>query len=89
MRIGTLVVSSAGLAGPGFSHKKWYRGLSYMADSVCLRLEFAVEDERVDDALKAAADAIEGTPGAELLVVVTKVDDVVRIRSGPCGVHMS
>jgi nitrogen regulatory protein PII len=84
-----LVTGHAGLAGAGFGHVKWYRGLSYMADSACMRLEFAVDDERVDDALKAAADAIESSPGAELMVVVTKVDDVVRIRSGPCGVHMS
>jgi nitrogen regulatory protein PII len=88
IRPGTLVLGDAATTGSGTGSVQRYRGQAYRAATASVKLEFAVSDGSVDHVLKAAADAIEETPGAELLVVVSKVDDVVRIRNGPCGIHM-
>jgi nitrogen regulatory protein PII len=89
VRPGTQVVSDAALSGPGASRAKVYRGAAYLADMPGAQLEFAVADEHKDDVLKAVADAIEPNPGLEVVVLFHPVDDLVRLRSGPCGVHMS
>ena len=87
VKIETLVLSEALNAEPRAGQTRWYRGRSYLADAPSLKLELVVSESELDDVLQALADAVQPTVGAELQVVVTAIEDLMRIRSGPCGVH--
>ncbi len=68
-------------------HTELYRGAEYVVDFVPkVKLELAVVDERVDQAVEAIAQAASSGKIGDGKIWVSDVDRVIRIRTGEEGV---
>ena len=67
-------------------HTEVYRGAEYQIDFVPkTRLEVVIDDERVDEAVKAIVTAAKTDSIGDGKVWVTAVEQIVRIRTGEKG----
>jgi len=67
-------------------HTELYRGAEYVVDFLPkLRLEIAVADELLDQALEAIVKAARTGKIGDGKIFVTSLDDVIRIRTGETG----
>ena len=67
-------------------HTEVYRGAEYQIDFVPkTRLEVVIDDERVDEAVKAIATAAKTDSIGDGKVWVTPVEQIIRIRTGEKG----
>jgi nitrogen regulatory protein P-II 1 len=67
-------------------HTEIYRGAEYQIDFVPkTRLEVVIDDERVDEAVKAIVTAAKTDSIGDGKVWVTPVEQIVRIRTGEKG----
>ena len=67
-------------------HTELYRGAEYVVDFLPkIRIDVAVEDERVDDAVEAICEAAHTGKIGDGKIFVDAVDRVVRIRTGEEG----
>ncbi|HSH56694.1 MAG TPA: P-II family nitrogen regulator [Halomonas sp.] len=67
-------------------HTELYRGAEYVVDFLPkVKLEIAVEDERLEDVLDAICSAAGSGKIGDGKVFVTALEDVIRIRTGERG----
>lgn len=67
-------------------HTELYRGAEYMVEYVPkIKIEIAVEDERVDDIVDAIIGAAATGKIGDGKIFVTPLDNVVRVRTGETG----
>ena len=67
-------------------HTDLYRGAEYVVDFLPkLRLEIAVADELLEQALEAIVKAARTGKIGDGKIFVTSLDDVIRIRTGETG----
>jgi len=67
-------------------HTELYRGAEYVVDFLPkLRLEIAVADELLEQALEAIVKAARTGKIGDGKIFVTSLDDVIRIRTGETG----
>lgn len=67
-------------------HTEVYRGAEYQIDFVPkTRLEIVIDDERLDEAVKAIVTAAKTDSIGDGKVWVTPVEHIVRIRTGEKG----
>ena len=67
-------------------HTELYRGAEYVVDFLPkIRLEIAVEDERVETIIEALIKAASTGKIGDGKIFVTAVEQVVRIRTGETG----
>ncbi|OHV08330.1 P-II family nitrogen regulator [Kushneria phosphatilytica] len=68
-------------------HTELYRGAEYVVDFLPkVKLEVAVDDERVDGVLDAIRQAANSGKIGDGKLFVTPLEDVIRIRTGERGV---
>lgn len=68
-------------------HTELYRGAEYVIDFVPkIKLQLAVRDEQLDDAVNAIARAANTSKIGDGKVFVTDLEQVIRIRTGEQGV---
>ena len=68
-----------GLAG----QRVFYRGTKYDADAQGVKLELLVSSLVADEAIDALSRAARtGTPGDDGTIMVSEIDDAIRVRSG-------
>ncbi len=81
-----MTVSEARGFGRQKGHTELYRGAEYVVDFLPkLKLEIVVEDEIVDDVLRAITEAAQSGRIGDGKIFVTPVDSAVRIRTGETG----
>ena len=67
-------------------HKELYRGAEYVVDfQPKLKLEIAVSDELVEDAVAAITQGAETGKIGDGKIFIHELDDVIRIRTGERG----
>ncbi|MBF7054745.1 P-II family nitrogen regulator [Halomonas sp. KAO] len=67
-------------------HTELYRGAEYVVDFLPkVKLEIAVEDERLEDVLDAICSAAGSGKIGDGKVFVTPLEEVIRIRTGERG----
>ncbi|MDR5902811.1 MULTISPECIES: P-II family nitrogen regulator [Halomonas] len=67
-------------------HTELYRGAEYVVDFLPkVKLEIAVEDERLEDVLDAICTAAGSGKIGDGKVFVTALEEVIRIRTGERG----
>lgn len=67
-------------------HTELYRGAEYVVDFVPkVKLELAVVDERVDQAVEAIAQAASSGKIGDGKIFITPVEQALRIRTGETG----
>lgn len=67
-------------------HTELYRGAEYVVDFVPkLKLELAVADDKVDQAIEAISNAANSGKIGDGKIFVTSLDQVIRIRTGETG----
>ncbi|RKR07395.1 nitrogen regulatory protein P-II family [Kushneria sinocarnis] len=68
-------------------HTELYRGAEYVVDFLPkVKLEVAVDDERIDGVLDAIRQAANSGKIGDGKLFVTPLEDVIRIRTGERGV---
>jgi nitrogen regulatory protein P-II 1 len=83
--LGMTVVEAKGYGRQG-GHVETYRGTEYRIDfSPKLRIEVLVDDDQVDGAVEAIADAARTGKIGDGKIWVTEVARLVRIRTGERG----
>ncbi len=81
-----MTVSDARGFGRQKGHTEIYRGAEYQVDFVPkTRLEIAVDDDQVDDAVKAIVSAARTDSIGDGKVWVLPAEQIVRIRTGEKG----
>jgi nitrogen regulatory protein P-II 1 len=84
--IGINVVTITEVRGHGReSRTEMYRGAEYEVDSTYLKLEVLIRDPNEEQIINAITDAIHSPESGAGVVVVSTVDQVVRIRDGQRG----
>ena len=67
-------------------HTEVYRGAEYVVDFLPkLKLEIVVEDEAAENVINAIIDAASSGKIGDGKIFVSKVEDVIRIRTGEHG----
>ena len=67
-------------------HTELYRGAEYVVDFLPkVKLEIAVSDEMLDQALEAIVTAARTGKIGDGKIFITPVDEVIRIRTGETG----
>lgn len=67
-------------------HTELYRGAEYVVDFVPkVKLELAVVDERVDQAVEAIAQAASSGKIGDGKIFITPLEECIRIRTGERG----
>ena len=67
-------------------HTEVYRGAEYVVDFLPkLKLEIVVEDEAAENVINAILDAASSGKIGDGKIFVSKVEDVIRIRTGEHG----
>ena len=67
-------------------HTELYRGAEYVVDFLPkVKLEVAVDDERVDAVIEAVSNAANSNKIGDGKIFVTALEQVVRIRTGEQG----
>lgn len=67
-------------------HTELYRGAEYVVDFLPkVKLEVAVDDERLDSVLDAIRQAANSNKIGDGKLFVTSLEDVIRIRTGERG----
>ena len=78
-----MTVSEARGFGRQKGHTELYRGAEYVVDFLPkLKLEIVVEDDIVDDVLRAITEAAQSGRIGDGKIFVTPIERVVRIRTG-------
>ncbi|MEM6650304.1 MAG: P-II family nitrogen regulator [Pseudomonadota bacterium] len=81
-----MTVSEARGFGRQKGHTELYRGAEYVVDFLPkLKLEIVVEDELVDDVLRAITEAAQSGRIGDGKIFVTNIEKAVRIRTGEVG----
>ena len=81
-----MTVFDARGSGRQKGHTEVYRGAEYQIDFVPkTRLEIVIDDERVDEAVKAIVASAKTDSIGDGKVWVTPVEQIVRIRTGEKG----
>ena len=82
---GMTVVEAKGF-GRQRGHTELYRGAEYVVDFLPkLKIEIVVDDNQVDDVLRAITEAAQSGRIGDGKIFVTPVEQVVRIRTGETG----
>lgn len=82
-----MTVSEARGFGRQKGHTELYRGAEYVVDFLPkVKLEVVVEDDIVEDVLRAITEAAQSGRIGDGKIFVTNVEQVVRIRTGETGV---
>lgn len=67
-------------------HKEIYRGAEYVVDFVPkIKLEIVVSDERAEETIQTVRNAANSGKIGDGKIFVTKVDQVIRVRTGETG----
>ena len=67
-------------------HTEFYRGREYTVDLLPkIKLELVVMDERVDDVVKAIAEAARTGKIGDGKIFLSRIDDAIRIRNDERG----
>jgi len=67
-------------------HTEFYRGREYSVDLLPkIKLEIVMNDDRVEDAVKAIAGAARTGKIGDGKIFLTKIDDAIRIRNDERG----
>jgi len=67
-------------------HTEFYRGREYSVDLLPkLKLELVVADERVEEVVKAMADAARTGKIGDGKIFLSRIDDAIRIRNDERG----
>jgi nitrogen regulatory protein P-II 1 len=81
-----MTVSEARGFGRQKGHTELYRGAEYVVDFLPkLKLEVVVDDDVVDETLRAITEAAQSGRIGDGKIFVTPVEQVVRIRTGETG----
>lgn len=81
-----MTVSEARGFGRQKGHTELYRGAEYVVDFLPkLKLEVVVEDDLVDDVLRAITEAAQSGRIGDGKIFVTTIEKAVRIRTGEVG----
>ncbi|RFB04608.1 P-II family nitrogen regulator [Parvularcula marina] len=81
-----MTVSEARGFGRQKGHTELYRGAEYVVDFLPkLKIEIVVDDNQVDDVLRAITEAAQSGRIGDGKIFVTPVEQVVRIRTGETG----
>lgn len=81
-----MTVSEARGFGRQKGHTELYRGAEYVVDFLPkLKLEIVVDDNMVDDVLRAITEAAQSGRIGDGKIFVTPVEKAVRIRTGETG----
>ncbi len=87
-QIGVLGMTATEVKGFGRQkgHTEIYRGAEYVVDFLPkLKLEIAVSDDRVDEAVSIILEAAGTGKIGDGKIFITSLDDVIRIRTGEHG----
>ncbi|MGV6820422.1 MAG: P-II family nitrogen regulator [Parvularcula sp.] len=83
-----MTVSEARGFGRQKGHTELYRGAEYVVDFLPkVKLEVVVEDNLVDDVLRAITEAAQSGRIGDGKIFVSPIEQVVRIRTGETGAH--
>ena len=67
-------------------HTELYRGAEYVVDYIPkVKLEIAVDDEQVDQAIDAIVDSAKTGKIGDGKIFITNLEQVIRIRTGESG----
>ncbi len=67
-------------------HKEIYRGAEYVVDFVPkIKLEIVVSDERAEETIQTVRNAANSGKIGDGKIFVSKVDQVIRVRTGETG----
>lgn len=67
-------------------HTEIYRGAEYAIDFIPkTKIEVAVSDDVLDKVVEAIVESAKGNKVGDGKIFVTKLDDVIRIRTGETG----
>ena len=67
-------------------HTEFYRGREYSVDLLPkLKIELVVADERVEEAVRAIADAARTGKIGDGKIFLSRIDDAIRIRNDERG----
>ena len=67
-------------------HTELYRGAEYVVDFLPkVKIETAVSDERVDDAVEAIIKAANTSKICDGKIFITNIEQTIRIRTGETG----
>jgi len=67
-------------------HTELYRGAEYVVDFLPkVKIETAVSDERVDDAVEAIIKAANTSKIGDGKIFITNIEQTIRIRTGETG----
>lgn len=81
-----MTVTEARGYGRQKGQREIYRGAEYEVSFIPkMRLEVAVADERVQDAIEAIRQGAQSGKIGDGKIFVTELDDVVRVRTGESG----
>jgi nitrogen regulatory protein P-II 1 len=81
-----MTVSEARGFGRQKGHTELYRGAEYVVDFLPkLKVEIVVEDQMVDEVLRAITEAAQSGRIGDGKIFVTPVERAVRIRTGETG----
>lgn len=67
-------------------HTELYRGAEYVVDFLPkVKLDVAIDDDRVDEVIKAITDASNTGKIGDGKIFVSSLDQIIRIRTGETG----
>lgn len=80
-----MTVSEVQCPGHGSDERRVYRGQPYAVDPAALKIEIVTSDDEVPDIVEAIRHAVVGEPAERACILVTEIEEAIRIRTGESG----